>query len=387
MFKGYRVIDADSHAMEPKDLWERYVEPEFQYYPVYHELIEGDPPTFTLKVLMNGFRMPMGQALRREGRKKDMGRVKYILGKDGVSRDYTEAYSHWIDGSFSPQSYVDYLDMTGIDHLVIYPTAGLFITGVPGMDPRVAAALCRAYNNWLYDFCNGGQGRIVGVGRLDTRDPETAALEARRCVRELGFKALTLMPQMEQGTSLADGNMDRLWQEISDLDVPLGLHQSNGNGMIPAGTLEVGHLALGQACAFPLENMISFLAMASGPLERFPDLKVIFLESSASWVPFWVWWLDDRWERLGDNVDSPHPPSLYWKRQCYVSSEPDEPGLKYVTDFQGDDNIITATDFPHPEDRTFPHVLEKIVDSPDLSTETKRKVLWDNPARLYHIAE
>ena len=383
MFRGYKIIDADSHLMEPQDLWDRYREPSFKSYPIHHVLLEGDPPTFTLEVDMDGFRMPIGRAHLPESKKTE--RPKYILGKDGVPKDYSEAYAHWIAEEFSPESYVDYLDMTGIDYMVMYTTAGLFITSIPGMDPAVAAALCRAYNNWLYDFCNRGQGRLVGVGRIDTRDPEVAAMEARRCVNELGFKAITLVPQMEDGTSLSDGKMDVLWGEISDLNVPLGLHQANGTAMIPVGVREVGDLALGQACAFPLENMITFLAMASGPLERFPELDVIFLESSATWVPFWVWWLDDRWERLGENVDTPNPPSTYWKRQCYISSEPDEPGIKYVKDFQGDDNIITASDFPHPEDVLFPHVLEKFVDSPHLSEETKRKILWDNPARLYRI--
>ena len=40
--------------------------------------------------------------------------------------------------------------------MVLYPTAGLFITTMPGMDPKVTAALCRAYNSWLSDFCNEG---------------------------------------------------------------------------------------------------------------------------------------------------------------------------------------------------------------------------------------
>ena len=103
-------------------------------------------------------------------------------------------------------------------------------------------------------------------------------------------------------------------------------------------------------------------------------------------MPFWIWWLDDRWERAGENVNTTDPPSFYWHRQCYASAEPDEPGIKYVKDFQGDDNILTASDFPHPEDATFPYLMEKLVDNPDLSEETKRKILWDNPARLYQIA-
>ena len=93
-------------------------------------------------------------------------------------------------------------------------------------------------------------------------------------MKELGFKAVHVFPQMEEGTALSDPEMDVLWSEISDLNVPLGIHMSQPNMMAPAGQKEVGHLPIGSACGFPLETMIAFLAMASGPLERFPDLKL-----------------------------------------------------------------------------------------------------------------
>lgn len=111
----------------------------------------------------------------------------------------------------------------------------------------------------------------------------------------------------------------------------------------------MGHHVIGSACHFPMENMIACVAMASGPLERFPNLKVVFLESGSGWVPFWLWWLDDRWERAGENGETLHPPSFYFKRQCYISAEPEDPTIKYVKDFQGDGNIVMASDFPHPE--------------------------------------
>ena len=379
MFKGYKAIDADGHVMEPVDLWDRYLDPEFKHYPINHVVLEGDPQTFSQKLWLNGSKAAGLGAPRR------VPRPKYITGKDGVRRDYAEAYKNWIDKSFSAGSYPEFMEISGWDYMVLYPPAGLFITTMPGMDPRVAAALCRAYNSWLWDFCNEGGGRFFGSGKLDTRDPDLAAREARRCIKELGFKAVHVFPQMEEDTTLNDPGMDVLWSEISELNVPLGIHMAQPNLMGPAGQKGVGHLPIGGASAFPMETMIAFLALASGPLERFPDLKVVFLESSASWVPFWVWWLDDRWERASENADTPHPPSFYWHRQCYVSAEPDEPGIRYVKDFQGDDNILTASDFPHPEDATFPYLMEKLVDNPDLSEETKRKILWDNPDRLYHI--
>jgi predicted TIM-barrel fold metal-dependent hydrolase len=52
----------------------------------------------------------------------------------------------------------------------------------------------RAYNNWLHDFCRAAAGRVFGAASIDLRDAEEAAREARRCVKEFGFKAVQLNP-------------------------------------------------------------------------------------------------------------------------------------------------------------------------------------------------
>src|SRR5208337_4910378 len=54
------------------------------------------------------------------------------------------------------------------------------------------AAYCRAYNNWVRDFCVETHGRVIGAGCLDLRDVDAAIKEARRCVKELGMKALRI---------------------------------------------------------------------------------------------------------------------------------------------------------------------------------------------------
>ena len=70
-------------------------------------------------------------------------------------------------------------------------------------------------------------------------------------------------------------------------------------------------------------------------------------------------------------------------QNCYVSIEADEkPATQYVEWF-GDDNVVFSTDYPHP-DAKFPHAVEEFLGGA-LGKETKRKVLWDNCARLYRI--
>ena len=87
--------------------------------------------------------------------------------------------------------------------------------------------------------------------------------------------------------------------------------------------------------------------------ERFPGLRVAFLEGNCSWAPFWIWRMDEHWEHREQMVKERLPlrPSEYFKRQCYVSIEADEEPGKYALDWLGDDNVVFSTDYPHPDSR------------------------------------
>ena len=76
-------------------------------------------------------------------------------------------------------------------------------------------------------------------------------------------------------------------------------------------------------------------------------------------------------------------PSEFFKRQCWISTEA-EKELPMVAELIGDDNIVYSTDYPHG-DSDFPHAVEEFLEVEGVSKETKRKILWDNCARLYDL--
>jgi predicted TIM-barrel fold metal-dependent hydrolase len=78
-------------------------------------------------------------------------------------------------------------------------------------------------------------------------------------------------------------------------------------------------------------------------------------------------------------------PIDYFRRQCYISADPDDPGIKQVIEVMGDDNIVTATDFSHPEGRRYARAVKEMLELPGVSEESKRKIMWDNALRLYPI--
>ncbi len=375
MYKGYRYIDSDAHVLEPHDMWEKYLEPEFHDFMPRHTVdYVGDPPAWNLEIRVLGSVMPnfpMGQGVAVPGLK--------------------EAYGDYISRGFSGECYREVLDRTGIDYMIVYPTVGLYCTAAPGLTPAAAAAYRRAYNNWLFDFCRDAGPRVLGAGSIDLRDVDEARREARRCVRELGFRVITLNPEPVVPIPLHDPHFDPLWKEISELGVPVGVHVAAGTSLHQVGTEYFPQWTMGRPlCAFTIGNMIACLSfVGGGVLARFPDLRVVYLESGAGWAAFWldrmkagVQGVQRKWDMPGMALN----PIEYFQRQCFIAADPDDPGIALVQQTLGDDCIVTATDFGHAEGMHYQSAIDDILELPDVSDELRRKIMWDNPARLYGLA-
>jgi predicted TIM-barrel fold metal-dependent hydrolase len=150
---GYKAMDSDMHVMEPADLWQRYIDREYA---------DRAPAGLTrhnrdLAVEVAGRTLPAtrppapGFAARREQIIQD----KY---RDAMAR------------GFDPASQIEAMDREGLDVAVLFPSRGLFVLGVDGLDPGLAAAIARAYNNWLYDFCQAAPDRMYGAAMVAPHD-------------------------------------------------------------------------------------------------------------------------------------------------------------------------------------------------------------------------
>jgi predicted TIM-barrel fold metal-dependent hydrolase len=78
------------------------------------------------------------------------------------------------------------------------------------------------------------------------------------------------------------------------------------------------------------------------------------------------------------------PPSDYFRRQCFVSADPDEKTIPYVVESVGADYIVFGSDYPH-FDMKFPGAVAAVRDRKELSPKAKKKILYETPARLYQI--
>lgn len=374
--QGYRIIDSDLHLMEPLDMYERYIDERWR---------EKAP---RLQVLPDGRR---AQVMDGKIVPPWMTDAKVTQ----ANRPLVEkAKGYWEKAQkrqFDPPTFIEAMDAEGIDIGIMFRTRACMYISDDDMAPAFAAALARGFNDWAADFCKHSPGRFKATGIVAQHDPEEAAREARRCVEELGMIGIALLPMPVAGKHVHDPEFDVLWAELVRLNVPACFHGTSlGLSRDYVQARLTGHPSfrtIGHASAFTLELMLAAASMiAGGVLERFPALRVAFLEGNCSWLPWWLYRLDDQWGKYGpgEAVRLSAKPSEYFTRQCYISVDPDEELVRHVVEEFGDDNIVFSTDYPHP-DGTYPRAVDTFLAQEGIGPRTKRKVLWDNCARLYGL--
>jgi predicted TIM-barrel fold metal-dependent hydrolase len=134
----------------------------------------------------------------------------------------------------------------------------------------------------------------------------------------------------------------------------------------------------------PLGIMAAAVSVtAGGVCERFPKIRFALLEGNCSWAPWLFYRLDEHYEWLGalEAPDLTMKPSEYFLRSCFLSVEADEALARQYIDVFGDDNLVFSTDYPHADSK-FPNAVESFCELP-LPEASKKKILWDNWARLY----
>jgi predicted TIM-barrel fold metal-dependent hydrolase len=287
-------------------------------------------------------------------------------------------------GMWDPKVRIAHMDEDGIAIAVLYGTSICEINSELD-DAGLAATISRAYNNWLHDFCAHAPDRLKGVASVPLQDMEETVRELERAVTKLGFVGVGILPDSNLKT-LMDPYFFPLYEALQALDVPLGLHLLGG-GRRPMGGDRYNHLFFTHTFGHPFEQMLAMQALvAGGVLDRFPRLRVAFLEGDCGWLPWWLHRMDSHYEKLGEFVPSKAKPSEYLVEgaQCFIGCEGDEPMIPYVAGVVGADRLVFASDYWH-WDGEFPGAVAGMTGRADLPDSLKRKVLGENAARLYRL--
>ena len=377
------IIDADGHVLEPADLWEEYLETRYRDRGI-HVRVDGAGLEY-LEVDGAPMSLLSPGALGMLGA---MGDDEAVMGPD---RRYMEVMPL---GACDPKHRVAWLDEHGLDAAVLYPTLGI-IWEAWVSDGELAAALARAYNRWLADFCRDGGGRLVGAAHLCTHDVDVAVAELERAVAD-GLRGAFVVPFTWTRSPHGDPYYDALWACAERLGVPVGIHPSyeppwadtlgRFPGMGSPGTFGgAGQLMRNMAARHGVtEAFASFFSY--GTLDRHPRLKLGVLESGAGWIGAFL----DRFDTLTTDTmlrrTSPlrTPASECFARQCWISCDPDERAAPLIVDHVGADRFVWATDYPHPDHpATWRSSLARFVHP--LSERSAELVLGGNVTALYGL--
>ena len=370
--QGFKVLDSDMHIMEPPDLWPRYIAPEFR---------DIAPIGITSRNVRDLRTYFPGDTPEPEPRRRGTPFTGHNFERN------QELYRDHSERGWGPDCQLEAMDREGIDVAVLFPTRGLSILTRPNMDPRFANAIARAYNDWLYEFCQAAPDRLLGSGMVSVHDVNDAVAEARRVVKDYGFRSIFLRANIVNGHNWYDEYYEPLWNTLEELELPVGFHEATGSQSRQTGD-NFENFGIRRIYSQPMENMLALGAfLCGGVLARHPKLRAAFLEANCSWVPWLVWRADEGYEREGDIFmdDLDEAPSEYFKRQCWVSVEPDEGPARYTIEEFGCDQLVFSTDYPHGDSR-YPEAVDAFLQLP-LADDEKRKILWDNCARFYKVSE
>jgi predicted TIM-barrel fold metal-dependent hydrolase len=281
--------------------------------------------------------------------------------------------------------WLEFLDRTGIARTVLYPTAGLAHNLI--RDPEWAVALARGYNDWLFARYVEQSPKLCGVALLPLQDPVAAAEELRRAVQDLGAVGAVL-PAVGLRRPLGHADYDPIYAEAERLDCPLGIH---GGPSQMLGLDGLDYFAQVHALAHPFSQMIQVTSVfMSGVFDRFPRVRIAFLEAGIGWVPFLAGRMDrsflgrKRPEYVG-GVKS--LPSSYLRGgNVYFSIDPGEPALAPALEMLGEDTLFFASDFPHEVNAEGCRAeIDELMEA--LPAGHRKKVFTENPRRFYKLPD
>lgn len=372
-----KIVDGDSHFIEPLDLYPRYIDTAFRARAMR---VEKDAASGALGLLVDNQPLNVGSPIEEM--------LSTVVG-------YGQKESGSLMGEFDRSLYthadwqnmdkrLQFMDAEGIDFQVLYPTLGLLWEGQVH-DARLAAALCRAYNTWAFERCAGYLDRLLPVAHISLRDPDLAGQEIRR-VATLGARAIMVGSAPVHGKSFGHPDYDPVWAVAEDLGVAVGIHPTANNEYLGSAWYRKRYPGF----MFISMNVVQDPRMSlttmiyDGVFERFPKLRVATVEAMGSWVGEWIERFDYRYQYMRHTSQMKRPIREYLARNIWINADPSERLLPAVVEFVGDDRFFVGSDYPHAEGFIDPVATMRTLLS-DLPTESVDRIVGSNAVAFYGI--
>jgi predicted TIM-barrel fold metal-dependent hydrolase len=290
-------------------------------------------------------------------------------------------------GYWEPEARLAAMDKDGVYAEVLYSELSAFRQfHLAGDHWREVA---RAFNDALADFCAADPARLVASYQLPIIDIDHAVSEVRR-LSDLGARSVQLpnYPSELGFPPYHDSSYDPLWTALSDSEITISQHLGLKNSLfdIYRNDPTPYKLIFNSMPGVMIVENLSFWLM-TGVLERFPNLRIVFVEPSFSIFLLWLKMLDGTWSRGRDRMfpGLTQLPSETFRRQISLTFiGADKASLAQRHDV-GVENIMWSTDFPHPAS-TWPNsraVVEEMMT--DIPAAEAQLIVAGNAARVYGL--
>jgi predicted TIM-barrel fold metal-dependent hydrolase len=312
------------------------------------------------------------------------------------------------DAQWDPQRRLRDLATQGVVAEVLFPNGAPFAAGRSDYapDPDLTRQANRAYNRWLVDFCSEAPGRLLGQALVAFDDVDEAVAEVH-WAKEHGLGGI-LMPPLYPGSKFFfDPALDPIWAACQETGLPLSQHGGTGApDYQPAGFAAI--LVLAAEHSFFSGRSLGQMILG-GVFDRFPDLKLAFIETEVWWMGPMIDLLDrrmnmgDDWTEFADLLQRERAfsrlASEYWRTNCYAGISPFHPNQYPIDDLGSRDPVeregftirsdtaMFGVDYPHFES-IYPGTLEQVaalVGNPHVTEADARKVLYENAAEVYRF--
>lgn len=379
-FRGYTVIDSDGHVVEPWSLYAEYTEEPFKKQA--QALVEYGQKVGHITALNE---LQLGRPWRQ--RKRPLGAAEQWeeMAEHNLGRSSRHYKSREKAGEDPHETIAD-LDELGIDVFIAFATSATSLCGVN--EPKLEAALVRAYNKWLRDFCAPYPKRLKGVAILPIMDLDAMVEELQRVAKEEWCVGIATMGHYRN--DLPDHPR---WYPMYELaqqnELPICFH-SSGTDRPPyaPGRGELGdnpYLLHATGHPWGIQRAMG-AAIGGGVYDLFPNLNFVYLESWCGWLPGWIERLEGEAKKPDLRASIPkmqrEPKDYLLGPRSFYSFDPDENLLPFVVNYVGAERIVWASDYPH-WDCPYDTMLTGVADRPELTDEQKRLILGENALRLY----
>lgn len=281
---------------------------------------------------------------------------------------------------------IEAMDKEGISLQVLYPT--LFLAYPLAANPALVTAMSSAYNRFLGDQV-GAHERLKWAAVVNL-DDAAGAVEQVREAHGLGAVAVMVLGTIGD-RMLDDPAFLPFYEALVERDMTLAIHVG---WACPALSGLFTHIYPSSVNAFLMPVLLGFSAMVhSGLLDRFPTMRVGFLEAGCQWVHFMMDRMHHRFVHSGnfladilvDTVPKAKLAPMEYMRQgnLYLSAEVEDALLPQVVELVGEGQVVYGSDMPHGDREVLSS--DYLKQREDLSETVKTKILQDNGARLYNL--